>query len=60
MAPEYFPDHSPEHVGGRYTQMVKKITQKSIVKKTMVGDGVERCTKLNYSTISELLTCVTP
>ena len=33
VAPEYFPDHSAEHVGCQYTQMVKRITQKSIVKK---------------------------
>ena len=32
VAPEYFPDHSPEHVGRQYNQMVKSITQKSIIK----------------------------
>ena len=38
----------------------KKNHSKINSKKTMVGDGVERCTKLNYSTISKLLTYVTP
>ena len=41
MAPEYFPDHSPEHVGCLYTQMVKRITQKSIVKKQWWAMGLK-------------------